>query len=309
MQQVLVSADDLVEEMLSDRPPVVLDIRWSLRGADHEGFRSGHIPGALFVDLDAELAADKGDGTGGRHPLPTAAQLQVTWRRVGINLGDAVVVYDARDSSAAARAWWLLRWSGVRSVRVLDGGLAAWAAAGLRVKAGDGTPNVPGGFRVRVPTADADLSGTVGAAGSAGTAGTAGSRVGSAILDADTAADYAAGPDTVLVDARGAARFRGEVEPMDPVAGHIPGAVNLPFTELLEPDGTFKSAADLRRLFADVGIEPGTRVGASCGSGVTACHVILGGAAAGIDIDLFPGSWSAWCALERPVETGPARTS
>lgn len=285
MQQVLVSADELVEEMLSDRPPVVLDIRWSLAGSDREGFRSGHIPGALFVDLDAELAGDKGDGTAGRHPLPAEADLQILWRRVGINLGDAVVVYDARDSSAAARAWWLLRWSGVGSVRVLDGGLQAWAAAGLRVKAGDGTPNVPGGFRVR--------TGATGAAAGP--------------IDADRAAEYALGAQTVLVDARAAARFRGEVEPVDPVAGHIPGSVNIPFTELLQSDGRFKTALELRQIFADVGITPGTVVGASCGSGVTACHLILGAAAAGIDIQLFPGSWSSWCALGREVEIGPAR--
>ena len=278
MTAVLVSATDLAEELVGDRPPVVLDVRWSLGGSDLNSYRAGHIPGALFVDLDRELAAPVGDGSLGRHPLPAPADLQATWRRVGIRKGDSVVVYDDRDSSAAARAWWLLRWSGLRDVRVLDGGIAAWDAAGLRIKAGDGTPLVPGDVKVKpgsMPTVDADAAGSLAAAGA-------------------------------LVDARAAARYRGETEPIDPVAGHIPGSVNVPFSTLVDADGRFKPVADLQSAFAAAGVRPGMTAAASCGSGVTACHLILAGAAAGIDLALYPGSWSQWCALGRPVETSSA---
>ncbi len=276
MTDVLVQPTDLAEELIGDRPPVVLDVRWSLAGSDPDAYRAGHVPGSLFVDLDADLAAPVGDGRAGRHPLPDPAALQAVWRRVGIRAGDAVVVYDAKDSAAAARAWWLLRWSGLPDVRVLDGGLAAWAAAGLWIKAGAGSPLVPGSVRVR--------SG------------------GMATVDADGAAALAAAG--TLVDARAAARFRGEVEPVDPVAGHVPGAVNLPFTAVLTDDGRFRPAAEIRAAFDAVGIGPGTVAAASCGSGVTACHLVLAGAVAGLELALYPGSWSQWCALGRPVATG-----
>ncbi|MEO5832696.1 MAG: sulfurtransferase [Nakamurella sp.] len=273
MTSVLVESTDLAEELIGDRPPVVLDVRWSLAGSDPDGYRAGHVPGSLFVDLDRDLAAPVGDGSGGRHPLPDPAALQAVWRRVGVRSSDGVVVYDAKDASAAARAWWLLRWSGLTDVRVLDGGMAAWTAAGLWVKAGGGTPLVPGTVKVRpggMPTVDADEAGSLAAAGA-------------------------------LVDARAAARYRGEVEPMDPVAGHIPGAVNLPFTALLTDDGRFRPAAEIRSAFAAVGIRPGMTAAASCGSGVTACHLVLAGAVVGIDLALYPGSWSQWCALGGPV--------
>ena len=279
MAAVLVAAVELAEELIGDRPPVVLDVRWSLAGSDIEAYRAGHVPGALFLDLDRDLAGPVGDGSGGRHPLPDPAALQATWRRVGIRPTDGVVVYDADNAAAAARAWWLLRWSGLADVRVLDGGMAAWAAAGLWVKAGHGTPLVPGTVRVRpggMPTVDADGAAELAAAGA-------------------------------LVDARAAARYRGETEPIDPVAGHVPGAVNLPFPAVLTDDGRFRSAAEIRAAFAGVGITPGAPAAASCGSGVTACHLVLAGAIAGIDLALYPGSWSQWCALGRPVATGSDR--
>lgn len=274
MAAVLVAAVDLAEELIGDRPPVVLDVRWSLVGSDPDGYRAGHVPGALFVDLDRDLAAPIGDGSGGRHPLPDPAELQAVWRRVGIRATDGVVVYDADNASAAARAWWLLRWSGLPNVRVLDGGMAAWRAAGLWVKAGNGSPLVPGTVRVRPG--------------------------GMPVVDADAAAASAA--EGALVDARAAARFRGEVEPVDPVAGHIPGAVNLPFTSLLTDDGRFRPAVEIRAAFAAVGITSGAV--ASCGSGVTACHLVLAAAIADIELALYPGSWSQWCAVGRPVATG-----
>ncbi|RIJ76230.1 sulfurtransferase [Nakamurella silvestris] len=274
---VLVEATDLAEEMLGHAVPVVLDIRWSLSGSDREGYRAGHVPGALFVDLDAELADPVGDGSLGRHPLPGATALQALWRRVGIRPTDTVVVYDANNASAAARAWWLLRWSGIPA-RVLNGGLAAWEAAGLRTIPGDGTPLVPGSVTVvgdRLPT-----------------------------VDPEAAAALASDPATVLLDARAAARYRGEVEPIDPKAGHIPGAANLPFTDLLEPDGRFRPEAELREAFAAAGIVPGVTAGASCGSGVTACHLILAAASVGLPLALYPGSFSQWCALDREIATG-----
>ncbi len=276
MAAVLVTAVDLAEELIGDRPPVVLDVRWSLAGSDPDAYRAGHVPGALFVDLDRELAGPVGDGREGRHPLPDPAALQATWRKVGIRATDGVVVYDAKDSSAAARAWWLLRWSGLTDVRVLDGGMAAWAAAGLWVKAGEPGPLVPGTVRVRpggMPTVDPDTAGRLASMGA-------------------------------LLDARAAARYRGEVEPVDPVAGHIPGAVSLPFTELLTGDGRFRPVEELRAAFAAAGIRPGMTAAASCGSGVTACHLVLAAAAADIELALYPGSWSQWCALGRPVATG-----
>lgn len=276
MTAVLVEPTELAEELIGDRPPVVLDVRWSLAGSDPDGYRAGHVPGSLFVDLDRDLAAPVGDGTGGRHPLPDPEALQAVWRRVGIRSTDGVVVYDADNASAAARAWWLLRWSGLSDVRVLDGGMAAWAAAGLWVKAGSGSPLVPGTVRVRPG--------------------------GMPVVDADGAAGLAA--DGALVDARAAARYRGEVEPIDPVAGHVPGAVNLPFTDLLTADGRFRPPAEIADAFAAVGVQPGTIAAASCGSGVTACHLVLAAAVAGLELALYPGSWSQWCALGRPVATG-----
>ena len=278
MATVLVSAMDLAEELVGAHPPVVLDVRWNLTGSDRNAYLAGHIPGALFVDLDTELAAPVSDGALGRHPLPDPDALEQTWRRAGIRDADSVVVYDARDASAAARAWWLLRWSGLSDVRVLDGGFAAWESVGLRVKAGAGSPLLPGSVTVRPGNM--------------------------ATVDQDDAAGMASRGR--LLDARAAARYRGEVEPIDPVAGHIPGAVNLPFSDLLAADGRLKPVADLRAAFEAAGIRPGVAAAASCGSGVTACHLVLAGAVAGLDIALYPGSWSQWCALGRPVETGAA---
>ncbi len=278
MKTVLITAAELAEELIGDRPPVVLDIRWSLSGSDRNGYQAGHIPGALFVDLDTELAAPVGDGSAGRHPLPDPKDLQRAWRRVGINFGDRVVVYDAKDSSAAARAWWLLRWSGIADVRVLDGGMAEWQDAGLWVKAGSGTPLVPGGVVVRP-----------------------GQMM---VVDADRVAAMAGSAATAVLDARAAPRFRGEVEPIDPVAGHIPGAVSLPFTSLVTADGHFKPPTELRTILAAAGVEDGSTAVAYCGSGVTACHLVLGAAVVGIELALYPGSWSQWCALGLPVAVG-----
>jgi thiosulfate/3-mercaptopyruvate sulfurtransferase len=269
----LVTPAELARWLAGDRPPVVLDVRWTLAGPDRPGYLAGHVPGAVFVDLDADLAAPVGDGSAGRHPLPADAELELVWRRAGIRDGDTVVVYDARDTSSAARAWWLLRWSGISRALVLDGGFAGWLAAGLPVDSGPAVDR-RGDVTVRpagMPTVDAHAAAQLGA-------------------------------DGRLVDARAAARYRGEVEPIDPVAGHIPGAASLPLATLVDDSGRFRPAAELGALFQAAGIGPGDRAAAYCGSGVTACHLVLAGRVAGLELALYPGSWSQWCALGGPVE-------
>jgi thiosulfate/3-mercaptopyruvate sulfurtransferase len=254
----------------------VLDVRWSLGGPPggplHE---AGHIPGAVYVDLDAELAGH-GAPEEGRHPLPDPHALQEAARRWGIREGDSVVVHDGGGNTAAARAWWLLRDAGIREVRLLDGALPAWVAAGLPLETGSTAPE-PG-----------DVTLTRGALPT---------------LDEDAAAHLAL--SGTLLDARAGERYRGETEPIDPRAGHIPGAVSAPTAENVDADGAFLPADALRERYASLGIRPGEAVGVYCGSGVTAAHEIAALAIAGIDAALYPGSWSAWSNRpERPVATG-----
>ncbi|MFC7449570.1 sulfurtransferase [Rhodococcus daqingensis] len=275
---VLVTADELAARLGASRPPVVLDVRWALgdpNGRDH--FRDGHIPGARFVDLETELSAPPAPELG-RHPLPGIADLQNSARRWGIGTGDAVVVYDATGNTAAARAWWLLRWSGVPDVRMLDGGLSAWTSAGFELESGAGQP---------VPTGDVVLT-----AGHLPT------------VTADEVAALAV--DGVLLDARAGERYRGEVEPVDPRAGHIPGARSAPTTENLDGTGRFADPGALRRRFAGMGADGSAPVAVYCGSGVTAAHEVAALAVAGIEAALYPGSWSQWCGdPDRPAATGP----
>ena len=272
---VLISAADL---LAADRSrTVLLDVRWALgddRGPEH--YRDGHLPGAVFVDLETELA-DRPSAAEGRHPLPSLQRLEAAARRWGIREDDAVVAYDATGGLAAARAWWLLRWGGLTDVRLLDGGLDAWVRAGGPTEAGNVVPE-PG---------DVTLTGG-----------------GMPVLTIDEAA--ALPSSGILLDARAGERYRGEVEPVDPRAGHVPGAVSAPTTANLTPDGAFQSAAELRERFAALGMRPGQTVGVYCGSGVTAAHEVAALAAAGIDAALWPGSWSQWSAdPDRPVATGP----
>ncbi|GAA4144839.1 sulfurtransferase [Leifsonia shinshuensis] len=255
----------------------VLDVRWKLGGPPGaEEFAKGHIPGAVYVDLDTELAGH-GAPTDGRHPLPDIDAFQASARRWGLNDGDSVVVYDDVSGTSAARLWWLLRYAGFEDVRVLDGGLAAWVAFGGGL---DTTSSVP-------------VPGTVELAyGSLPT------------LDADAAAAIAA--NGVLLDARAAERFRGEVEPVDPRAGHIPGAVSAPTADTIGPDGRMLSPDRLAERFAELGVTAGTPAGVYCGSGVTAAHLALAMEAAGLPVPaLYPGSFSAWSNdPERPVAVG-----
>jgi thiosulfate/3-mercaptopyruvate sulfurtransferase len=277
---VLITATELAAALDSPTPPVVLDVRWRLTiagGAAYDGhadYLAGHIPGAVFVDLDTELAGH-GPATEGRHPLPSPDAFQASVRRWGVSADSAVVVYDGAGNLAAARAWWLLRWSGLSDVRLLDGALPAWVAERRPLATGEVMPE-PGSFTVRpgsVPT-----------------------------IDADDAASWAE-RHGVLIDARAAERFRGETEPIDPKAGHIPGAVNAPTGGNLDEDGRFRSAAELRARFTALGVDADTPVAAYCGSGVTAAHEVAALAIAGFPAALYPGSWSQWSNQERPVAT------
>jgi thiosulfate/3-mercaptopyruvate sulfurtransferase len=269
----LITAADLQHE-LGDDDLVVLDVQYTLDGQGPALYAQGHVPGAPFVDLDAVLAGPPGDG--GRHPLPDVAVLQEGLRAAGIGDETRVVVYDQATSLGAARAWWVLRWAGIEDVRVLDGGLAAWRAAGGAVSTEAVTPE-PG---------EVHLEGDELVA-----------------LDAEDAA--ATAKLGVLVDARSPERFRGESEPIDPVAGHIPGAVNVPMSELVTDDGRLRPAAQLRERFAREGIDEVTVVGTYCGSGVTAAHTALALHEAGVEADVYVGSWSEWITdPSREIATG-----
>jgi thiosulfate/3-mercaptopyruvate sulfurtransferase len=282
----LVSAGELAAELAGPSAPVVLDCRWSLVGGpDRAAYVRGHLPGAVFMDLERDLSAPPGrvDGgddppvnRGGRHPLPDPDAFQAAMRRAGVGADRPVVAYDQGEPGGAARAWWLLGWFGHPDARVLDGGLPAWVAAGLPLVTGVLDPD-PGDFTARPG--------------------------GRALLDADGAAARAAAG--VLLDARAPARYQGLEEPVDPVAGHIPGAVNLPMADLLTGHGRVPSGT-LRRRLAAAGAGPGTPVGAYCGSGVVAAHLVLALEAAGVPAALYVGSWSDWVAdPARPVATGP----
>ncbi|MCW2786998.1 MAG: Thiosulfate sulfurtransferase [Marmoricola sp.] len=257
----------------------VLDVRYRMGGpGGRKEYAAGHVPLAAYVDLDRDLAGVPGEH--GRHPLPDPETFAAAMRAVGVSADRPVVVYDDWEGRAAARCWWLLRHHGHPDVRVLDGGWSAWVAQGGAVETGSRLPD-PGSF-------------TAGP-GSAAT------------LDVGDVLDFAR--RAVLVDARNPERFRGDVEPVDPVAGHIPGAVNVPTGTNLRADGTFRSGPEIAALYAAAGAGGDAEVGIYCGSGVTATHDILALAHAGIGAALYPGSWSEWVAdPARPVATGWAST-
>lgn len=275
----LIDVAELARQLLGPRPPALLDVRWRRSGPPGvEEYRAGHLPEAAFVALDRDLAGPPGPG--GRHPLPDAGSFQAAMRRAGVRDGWPVVVYDEADSTAAARAWWLLRYFGHHEVRVLDGGYRAWLAAGGAAVSGEESP--PPAPDQQAFTARPGRMPLLDAAGAAGMA-----RSG------------------LLLDARAAERYRGEVEPLDPVAGHIPGAVSAPTSANVGADGRFLNPEDLRRRFAGLGVTGECPVGAYCGSGVTAAHEVLALALAGIDAALYVGSWSEWITdPARPVAVG-----
>lgn len=274
---VIITATELASELAQPAAPVLLDVRYQLGGPPgRPQYEAGHVPGAVYVDLDSELAAPPGPA--GRHPLPDLEVFTGAMRAAGVCADRPVVVYDGGQSWAAARAWWLLRWTGHPDVRVLDGGLAAWQASGGALSVDQPAP------------ATGDFTPLPGAL---------------PVLTADDAAALAR--RGVLLDARAAERYRGEVEPIDPVAGHIPGAVSAPTTEnVAEGSTVFRDASELARRFASLGATADAEVGVYCGSGVSAAHEVLALAVAGVPAALYVGSWSEWTAdPSRPVATGP----
>lgn len=259
----------------------VLDVRYELGRTDGRAqYLAGHVPGAVFVDLDDELADPVGDGSRGRHPLPGHERFAVAMRRAGVARDRTVVVYDGWNGAAATRAWWLLRYHGHPDVRVVDGGFQGYLATGGPVDTGDVQPP-PGDFRAdpgHLPVLDADGTGRVAREG-------------------------------LLLDVRAPERFRGETEPLDPVAGHIPGAVNVPFPKnLVKGDGRpprFRMPDDTLALYEGAGVRVGREVGVYCGSGVTATHTVFALSRIGVTAALYAGSWSEWVSdPSRPVATG-----
>lgn len=259
---------------------VVLDASFDLHDvqAGRRAFEQGHVPGAHYADLDADLCSAK-TGRNGRHPLPERSAFAQTVAKWGVTPESKVVVYDRQGAMFAARLWWMLRWLGHDDVAVLDGGWAAWQAAGAATDAGS-TPDVQGAPAYPVQPALM------------------------AVVDADTLESRLG--SVCLLDARAPERYRGDVEPLDAAAGHIPGALNR-FFQLNLVDGRFRPVADLRAEFAAVlGSKPVAEMVHSCGSGVTACHNLLAMQIAGLPgASLYPGSWSEWSAdPARPIEKG-----
>jgi thiosulfate/3-mercaptopyruvate sulfurtransferase len=261
---LVMTPQTLAATMSLEAPPeaTVLDVRWQLgRDDGHERYLAGHVPGAAYVDLETDLADPVGDGSRGRHPLPDPERFAAAMRRCGVRRDRPVVVYDDAAATSAARAWWLLTYHGHPDVRVLDVGWVGYVDAGGPVETG----------HVEVPPGDFEADpGHL------------------PVVDAEGAARLAA--EGRLIDARAAERYRGEVEPVDPVAGHIPGAVNVPYDR---PDLL-------------TGLDHERPLGVYCGSGVTAAHSVLALARIGSVPALYPGSWSEWVAdPARPVATGP----
>ncbi|OBG62282.1 MULTISPECIES: sulfurtransferase [unclassified Mycobacterium] len=278
--QVLITVTELAGLIESGASVAIVDVRWRLDEPDgRPAYLEGHLPGAVYASLEDELSDHSVAGRG-RHPLPSGSNLQAAARRWGVRQDSPVVVYDDWNRAGSARAWWVLTAAGLPDVRILDGGLAAWRASGRSLETGPVTPQ-PG--NVTVPHDDLR----------------AGNRP-------SLTAEQAGAGVVTLLDARAPERFRGEVEPLDPAAGHIPGALNLPSTALLAADGTFIAGDALTQLLAERGIRDGA-LGAYCGSGVTASVTVAALAAVGLNAALFPGSWSEWCSDPgRAVAVGPA---
>ncbi|MGI8578776.1 MAG: sulfurtransferase [Nocardioidaceae bacterium] len=270
----LISVDELVAR---GADTIVLDVRWRLVGPPAcRDYETGHLPGAAFVDLDADLAASP--NSHGRHPLPSAADFQTAMRRCGVSANTPVVYYDFADATSAARAWWLLRYFGHDDVQVLDGGYAAWVVAGGEVSDVDPAPR------------DGNFIATPGH---------------HQLLTASDAQNVAR--TGLLLDARARERYTGEDEPVDPVAGHIPGALSAPTLANVLATGHFLGAGQLRARFERLGVTPKRRTGAYCGSGVTAAHEVLALQLAGFSAALYADSWSGWITdQDRPIATGDA---
>lgn len=277
---VLISAEQLKRELARGSRPAIIDVRWRLDKPDgREDYLAGHLPGAVYASLEDELSDHTRTGLG-RHPLPTGRAIEAAARRWGIRAGQPVVVYDDWNRAGSSRAWWVLTAAGLPDVRILDGGLAAWTAAGGALHTGP----------VEVPPGDVTVAHDDLYNGAAATV---------------TAEQIMRGDIATLIDARAPERYRGEVEPMDPVAGHIPGARNLPATAMLDADGIFQLRSGIAALLEKSGIEQADPIGVYCGSGVTASVVLAALRAAGRVGTLFPGSWSQWSSAGHPTHTGP----
>jgi thiosulfate/3-mercaptopyruvate sulfurtransferase len=269
-QDLLTSADELAAA-IEDPQLRVIDCRFDLMAPDagRTAWLEAHIPGAVYADLDADLSGPITHDTG-RHPLPSISDAAETFSRLGVDERTRVVAYDDAGGAIASRAWWLLRWLGHRRVTVLDGGLPAWRARDLPLEAGL-RKTAPREFRATVEPA----------------------RV---LSTQEIAADPHSVRVGVLIDARDAVRYRGEAEPIDPVAGHIPGAKNLPLGACLREDGAWQDATALRAKLAPLlGDDDNAQWAVMCGSGVTACHLAISGLLAGYrEPRLYVGSWSEW---------------
>lgn len=273
---MLISATELASLIDAGQRVAILDVRWRIDEPDgRAAYQRGHLPGAVYVSLEDELSDHSTVGRG-RHPLPSGRSIEAAARRWGIRDGVPTVVYDDWNRAGSARAWWVLTAAGIADVRILDGGLAAWRSVGRDLPT-DPVEPPPGNVTVThqdlydgaLPTLTAQQVGEVD-----------------------------------LLDARAPERFRGEIEPIDPVAGHIPGATNLPSGAMLNPDGTFLAHDAIAGLLADRDVDD-TRIGAYCGSGVTAAVTVAALAAAGYRAALFPGSWSQWSSdSDNPVARG-----
>ncbi len=283
MSDLLISAAQL-QTGLQGGGWLVFDVRHDL--ADHDAgrlaYEQGHVPSAFYLDHERQLSAPK-TGRNGRHPLPSLNEFASLMQAYGLTTDTQVVVYDAGNSMFAAHLWWMLRWLGHDRVAVLDGGWQAWLEAGGQVQTGVN----------KAPGKPQEVAGEV--------------KAGMPVLDVKAVEANLRDPKFTILDARAGNRFRGETEPMDPVAGHIPGALNRPNTLNILPDGRFKSPAELRVEFGSVlgGAAPSTVVH-QCGSGITACHNLFAMELAGLGgSSLYPGSWSEWCSdPARPVARG-----
>lgn len=281
---VLIEADELADVLTGEQRPLVIDVRWTLGGPDrYPDYLQGHIPGAVWVDLESDLTDPEHaePGPGGRHPLPDPAAFQAAMRRLGMDDDTDVVIYDDANALAASRLWWLLCDGGKRGVRVLNGGHVAWVAGGHRTEAGPVAEPDPGGVELH-PGQLPQVHGS------------------------ELAEMISSGSAPVIIDVRGAERYTGESEPIDPVAGHIPGAINIESMITVEEDGRFRSAAAIAEAYADVADGSPRPPIAYCGSGITAAHTALARAVAELpQTTIYPGSWSDWITdPQRPVATG-----